>query len=813
MAVTRPSVNFSTRQVVYHRESTKPYVGFQNEGDLPGGWQFDIKRWCSPFDLRLPNLPRLADQSTQGVSESQYFKSGVGSVKDGDVCVSSINELFRDHERSWIPIIRHGQYYRYKTPWHLYGDNSRVQYVDSANNRSGRNYVELTVEPDMSSPILAASFRRPSNTQTPAYYIFVNQTYEFSGSFVSEVEQETVSAAGKIDWSNVDINKKEFIVDNTIDETTALIFNRNYIETVGVVPTVYQDLAASEVLGLSSGSAYQVFRLSRFPVLADSSFHLYVADVSTWVEWTRVDTWFELLNSTAQTRYFVDKDLGIVYLGSSANGGIPPLGTSIVASYSVTLRIEYEEAERDTSISAWLADVSPVTQNINQGFVCITHDQLEAAIITLNIDKAMVPFTSSPREYGPIYAGADYAVLKATVTSISGVPVPGIEVGFTMSPSDIGYLSGASVSSSVSTGDGEAFTSYQPPTSADDLGFYTTIVRASTNPYYPAHKDVIINMTETGLEGKESEVYLYQILKDDVLLGYDTLDDWISYNLDTPAWVTDATTYAQWKSEITIENDLKEWEGVQADGSIVGRKVVTYMLDSTTENTDAAARHPATGDLGAVVPVRPLLVEQIDDATDAYNGKWRAIYPEDAVPDCSPTDSDNNVGGYWLISTRLVTFQAHCVSPYYNRVIYSNEMVARVSLPDYLLGEYVNDYLEKVPFGWKIATDTDNVAAGIDGATFITVNPHSGPYRIVDLVNSTTSTEWADAPFRSLGFQFGFAPLWLASTSYSIGDFVLSTADGLYECTTAGTSNIAEPTWDTDTGDTTADNTAVWTKV
>ena len=55
---------------------------------------------------------------------------------------------------------------------------------------------------------------------------------------------------------------------------------------------------------------------------------------------------------------------------------------------------------------------------------------------------------------------------------------------------------------------------------------------------------------------------------------------------------------------------------------------------------------------------------------------------------------------------------------------------------------YTNDYIQKVPFGWKILTDTDNVAAGLDGATFITINPISPNlrYKIAVAQNDSTKT-------------------------------------------------------------------------
>lgn len=64
------------------------------------------------------------------------------------------------------------------------------------------------------------------------------------------------------------------------------------------------------------------------------------------------------------------------------------------------------------------------------------------------------------------------------------------------------------------------------------------------------------------------------------------------------------------------------------------------------------------------------------------------------------------------------------------------------------------------------------------------------------------------------------ASAWQASTVYSEGDYALPTTgkgsdlgDGtFFVCTTPGTSGGSEPTWDTtDDGDTTADNTVVWT--
>jgi len=749
VTISRTNFIARTQQIVTKDISVDPYVGFEHLTDPPDGWRFDIKRWCSPFDLRLPTLPRLTDPSIQGVSGELFFRSGVGSKELGDLYIKEFVNIVQDGERHWCPNVNNGTYFRHEVDYFFYSDNSKVQYINPDLNRNNRNYIELSTTPNIGSPILAASFVRDVFKES-TYRTKINQCYKFTGKYSEGEELNTLSPFGKVLWENVDFTKKEFIVDNTIDGLTRLWFNRDYTERHGVIPDTYEDLGACVYIGLSTGVPYQVFYLSHFPVLADNSFHLYVADSNSWTEWNRVSSWWNLLTGhPVNNSYFVDKDLGIVYFGGATTGGIPSAGKHIIASYSTVLRIEYEELDTETTSIATSADVSPVTQSINQGFVCLSHASIEAASISLSIDKSRIQGTTPP-EYGPITVGADYAVLKASVLSASGLPVSGIEVTFTMAPSDLGYLSGSTTMTAVTDASGNAYVNYQPPISAETLGFYSQIVRDSTNPYYPDHREVIILTTDAGLEGKEEEVYLYQILKDDPLLGYQTIEDFLQnlYQETTPVWVHDATDYIKWKSEIMFQYDIKDWDFDLKNG----RKVVVYQIDEV-DNFDPYAINPITGEHGAVVPVRPVLIEKINDPSDDYNGYWRLIYPEGAVLDCG-NDPGLSVGGYWIASSKYVSFNASCWSPYYNQTIISNTIRARVQLPEYLLGEYLKN-LEKIPFGWKLIGDTDNVAAGLDGATFITINPHSGPYKIIDLVNDTGPTgDWASSPFNTLNFEF-----------------------------------------------------------
>lgn len=771
--------------------STAPYVGFENTSDLPNGWRFDIKRWCSPFDLRLPTLPKLNDPSSQGVVASTYFLPGVGSVDLGDLEVSEIlpvqtilsreegsvyTGLISDSDRQWLPLVRHGLYYRYKTDYFYYSDNSCVEYIDSSVNRSGRNYIELSKTPYLDDPILAATFKRHPVTKEVTYNTRINQRVKFSGLYSSGEELETVTAAGKIIWANVDTTKREFIVDKTIDGLTRLFFNKDYVTTHGVVASAYADLGACIYLGSSTAADYQMFSLPNFPVATDSSFHLYVADsVGSYTEWTKVDTWMDLISTDYVTKdkYFIDGDLGIVYFSSSASGGVPTIGMNIVAAYTVVPRIEYEEELTSKTILATEADVNPVTQSTNQGFVCISHSEIEAASITLSINESLI--SGSTDTYGPIFAGSDYGLLRATVKSSTGTVVPSVKVTFGMSPDDIGYLDGNSYSVTMTDGKGNSYSLYQPPTVGDELGHYSTQAQASTDPYFPTDRELVILDANANLDGEENEVYLFQILKDDLLLGYSTLDNYLLslFQSDPPTWVitsayppswltydidpdlgiypdaTDEANYNRWKEELILTYDLKDF--VEPDPSspsarIEGRKVVIYQINGAY-NYEADAIYPATGELGAIMPVRPLTINQMTD------GNWRLVYPDGSLPTPS-----GNVAGYWVVSSRVIEFQASCWSPYYNRTIYSNKILVKISLPDYMLGVYVNDILQNVPFGWKIIGEEDNVAAALDGATFITINPFSGPYQIIDLVGDEGETgEWADAPFRTANFTFNIS--------------------------------------------------------
>ncbi len=89
---------------------------------------------------------------------------------------------------------------------------------------------------------------------------------------------------------------------------------------------------------------------------------------------------------------------------------------------------------------------------------------------------------------------------------------------------------------------------------------------------------------------------------------------------------------------------------------------------------------------------------------------------------------------------------------------------------------------------------------------------NAGITRFFELITGASALHY-DNTNAQIGVGSNAGPSWQASTAYSLGDVVEpTTPDGnVYECTTAGTSGGTEPSWVTGEGNTTTDNTVVWT--
>jgi hypothetical protein len=624
-------------------------------------------------------FPGLKKSHLMGLPRG-YFQNGPLSGKNSNnLKVDRIEKRFSDGRDYWAPILKAGEFALWRDQDYLFSDDSVVEQVDyNSLDSSGRSTHLLSKDKKPGSPIRATIYRRDKETKEYIPWREYLQRSAFTGTLDSDGEIQDTLNGDRILWSNVDTTKREFV---TFPRGGKLFlqFNQSTVEyiTSTSTPVSILDFNEKEFLGNSDETAGQKFFTEFFPVDSNAELKVYTINPSTdaWTQQTIVTSF------TATNQVKVDTDLGIVEFGTSSTG-VPPVGHYVYISYGCTPRVEYEEDGYGDEVEALTADVSPLTQSLNRGFVVLGRAELDIATITLETDKPGYAGTSLSA-FGPVYVGADYAPLIATVYSSNGKVVPNIEVlfEFETSPS-VGSIGGSGNSAEKRTSfDGVARSFYSPPNSADDMGYFVTTVDGASNNKLEVRFDANFEST--------SDVFTYYVLKDDPFLG---------------------------KVGADTDNGEVEWSGSPPNG----RKTILYEWDSTAIN-------PVTGEFGAYAPVHP---------TSITGGN--VLTYGTTLTDPDPSNSSTNLGAYWVVSDRYVSVRASAYSPKFGRRIYSNTVLLRVELPPYMKGEYVSDTLRKIPFGWRIFDDSYEYASAINGATWITINPVAGPHPIIDVIAGDT---------------------------------------------------------------------------
>jgi len=437
--------------------------------------------------------------------------------------------------------------------------------------------------------------------------------------------------------------------------------------------------------------------------------------------------------------------------------GMAPSDThTIGVSYETTPRIEYEPVDIDTYLVADNVDVRPVMNEKGNGIVYISRRPLQLSEIVLEIDKNKI----GNGLYGPVYAGTDFAVLTATGYSEEEEPVPGVPLTITETTSPwAGCLSGeAGPYTAKSNANGQVMTSFTPGADDTALGKYVDNVVAEvggTGIY------VTGDYTSTDLD----EIFLFGITKDDpfrgtvgvqmdvttytptstypeakasidldVIVGY-TINVGTVYGQEdfftggtVSVVMLDGTTYernivAHKFGKLYIDEKLPpaptpDYAWVMAAGwlpwissELNGRKKVVYQWDTS-------AIHPTTGNFGAYSPVNPTSVTLVGTQTKFF---FPYTLP---IPDA--IDPTENLGGYWITSALVVTFQASGNDPLTGNPVASNLVSVRVELPDYLKGVY-NGTTGQIPYGLRASDGQPGwFSTGLGGSTFLSLNPNAG---------------------------------------------------------------------------------------
>ncbi len=742
---SRSFKDFVTRRVIVEKVVERR-LGHESPNP-PSGWKWDFRYVVEDKITEALPFPGLKRSHLSGIPR-QYWQNGPIAGRSGEsLKVQEIKEIFSDGKLRWTPVIHNGDLNIWRDPTYFFSDDSVVETLDSTSlDVSGRSTHTLERTLRSNSPILATIFRRDlSGEYLPWRQYFRRES--FSGITSSGVELTTKSG-DTIYWSNVDTNKREFI-SYTREEFVSLLFNQSAVEAITslTTPTIIDNFNDLEYLGTSDNSDDQRYYSNVFPVSNDSSLAVYAVNTTagTWTAYTIVNSF------SAANQVLVDYDLGILTFGSSTElTPAPDNADALYLAYNAVPRIEYEEEGFSEVSIAKDADVSPLGQSLNKGFVTLARAELDIASIELTTTKPS--YSGLAGSFGPVYVGADFAPLLATVYSSSGEVVPNTEVTFYFDTSpSFGGIGGSATSAQRRSGsDGKARTFYIPPASVESMGYEVTSISGSA-----------LSVDTDANYSNVQDIYTYYILKDDPMTGIAGAD--------------------------TILGEI-EWDA----SSLNGRKVIAYEWSASDIN-------PISGHLGAYVPVRPTSISSgyvltygsaltapdstsygaslytvtitssgltwtADTAqvwsTDELNNhvvysaslnEYRRIISNTSdritlsgswtdIPTGTLTiyTRSINLGGYWVISDRYITVRASAYSPKQGRTIYSNLLKLRVAIPDYMKGSYITDSLQEIPFGWRILDDNYTEASAISGATFISINPVAGPYPIVDVIGGDT---------------------------------------------------------------------------
>ena len=417
-------------------------------------------------------------------------------------------------------------------------------------------------------------------------------------------------------------------------------------------------------------------------------------------------------------------------------------------AYEVT-----ESAKRTANSSGWL-DIKNISNSQTNNILQISTIEPNIASLVLTIDKPII----AGNIYGPCFFGTDTARLTATAYDSRGNPVEDVNITIVLD-GDAGSLNnGLNSYTSLSNSSGEIYALYNAPYDWDSIG---RIVEAVS--YVGA--DTMFMVSDLPPDLDPTTVTTYQVLKQDpsigtlglplVVLGYqnDAL-----YETGEPAFPAgilvrglfdDAVSRFMGGTAIMLGSDAVLYrrtiiaviEMYDNYGVLIGYKLgldeameifdtgiidKLWLLETQAEewNSDfldgvrvllyewnTSVQHPLTGALGAYYPLYP---NSVDGDTITFNDR--------ILPSPDADDRNNNLGGYIIVTSNIVSFYAYAKDPISGRTITSNTVRLRLDLPSYLVGVDRSGALP-IPYGFTFVTEEFNVGTGLGGANFLTINP------------------------------------------------------------------------------------------
>lgn len=621
------------------------------------GWKWDGAIWPSYSELSdYSYIPTIFDS---GDHLPEYlFQSGAGY--EDDIKMEDCKLLKRGMHTSssvidpetgalkeysskdfWTPQILTGDYFIYNKRWYLFSDQHITeQLAVSLNNSPGEHPLLYVPKDDPVTPIFIRRFAR--DKETSRLYVIKELEQHFYNGVAPDYDTS--------DFDPATLSASEFYVD--VDNgfpvkifTSSSLANETKTENISVTPET------SKV------------SLETFPVefisITDQSGNVILSPLAA--GWT------------------IDKDLGEIKLPENHGA------TELTINYKETYSVIYEPSFASNTVSAYRANVNPLYNAINRGFVQITTEILDPYSIELTSDLPSETTALGASTYD-LELGNNVGKLIAKVKNKVGTLLEGIRVYFEWGlPEDL---------SSITDSNGEAFMYYSSPNTLEEIGEYFPV------PATPAISDLTINFTSEGIpEGTNvEEIWIFALDHLDEMSG---LKDQAAVN-----------EYYLGGNEIS--GYLSE-EGLPADAEIEKsyRKYNFPDIDNPDVNPiSIASLNDNTGDL--TVGRRKMMLKQQTDSVyinpktntraDENNPVWWPIHPVayaggvlSYLIDDIPTGTNaESVNSYFIVSNQKRRIRAYAISGAGERV-YSNYITVKIKIPDTFNGTFYKSVLQE-PF-------------------------------------------------------------------------------------------------------------------
>ena len=776
MALT--TTRISTVQTIFHSDELAPLLGSEStdSGYEFTPWSWDERIWTTD---KLENsdltIPSLADAS-RGALSSSYWQSGVGNLRTDCEVIQPVIVRQESLDR-WTVQVRHGNYFSRHQKRYLFADRSSVQYVDPDDNEVGVNTLLLTDVPRNGSPISATIWTRDSYG-SPFLKKYINKRCHFTGWYTVDGEADT-DDNGDIEWANVDTTKDEFIVvwpDDMSDPT--LWFNKDFTFLVGK-DTISEDddLAACDHVGTGDG-VNTAFLAEYFPICDNAEFTVYSDTFSTIVDpddyefdYDRGEISFDTAPANGTEIYIryrvtVEVEYESEHCNDYCTAGYINLNpmTSIIDRGFIYLT-EQELRVARLTLHAELAEI----------------DEDVYGPLELGTDYCFLVATAY-NMYGQVVPGAEVSFWLDSDTSgyINGsTALTGSEVEVMTDANGearILYSVPRSVESvgqyvghSLGDEDNELTLVQTDGIDEDDLSNIFVFYVFDDDPSWNGWTDVTQPDGSIGYGGRKVVLYR-QNFKAAPWAG-STVYYAGDYN-DPTSYVHESGNFYKCLVTHTSSADSNPATGAAAVAywQFIGTSDYSWGGGATLYGDkfwSDSAYNPVSEILGAYIPLQPtgIIGNQLIFDDELYNPitlpvtntphnqgislwqtgqsyltngevigtdnkRYKCLTNHSSSSSNQPphptywqhNEKPGNLVAYWITGGKYIVAHAKVFSYFYNAYVSSNDISLQVTIPEHMTGVYINEQLQKVPYGFRLYSDSGNMSSALTGITFLGIN-------------------------------------------------------------------------------------------